>query len=145
MYLLVLAFTCIRHEVRLCVVAGIAAMVQYIAIVFWALRAIDPSQATSYGAFRWDNQIVRVAILAFATAIHVAIEDLLTALTLPNGTLVSVTMSIGAASFPADGTNVPDLIAVADARMYAAKRAVPTRRAVVRPLVNAAAHGPSRA
>ena len=72
-YLLALAFTCIRHDVRLCVVAGITAMVQYAAIVFWALRTIDPSQLTSYGAFRWDNQFARLAILVFATAINVAI------------------------------------------------------------------------
>lgn len=92
MYLLALAFTCIRQDVRLCLVAGITAMVQYVAIVLWALPMIDPAKATSYGPFRWDNQIARLAILGFATAIHIvtvrrgrlfltaALQDVLTGL-----------------------------------------------------------------
>ena len=245
-YLLALAFTCIRHDVRLCLIAGATAIVQYTLIVFWALRSIDPAQITSYSAFRWDNQLARLAVLAFATAINVAIvqrgrlfmtaalQDLLTGLAnrryaearlqealaiarrarrtlvvaigdldafkgvndrhghaagdevlretgrrlrefcrstdmvaryggeeflmamldaeadgavhriqefqqafastpmvLPNGATVSVTMSIGVASFPRDALTVEELVAVADARMYAAKHAP---RAVVYPL-----------
>jgi two-component system cell cycle response regulator len=40
---------------------------------------------------------------------------------LRNGATVHITMSIGVSSCPADATNVADLIAIADARMYSAK------------------------
>ena len=236
MYLIALGLSCIRHDVRLSLVAGITAMVQYTLLVFWALRSIDPAQMTSYGDFRWDNQFARLLILGFATAINVAIvsrgrrfmaaalQDLLTGLAnrrfaearleealalagrggrtvivamadldrfkrindqyghaagdavlretgrrlrefyrtsdlvaryggeefligmfdtdaralhrldtfqqefastpivLPNGRAVSVTMSIGLASFPHDATTAAELVAIADARMYEAKR-----------------------
>jgi signal transduction histidine kinase/CheY-like chemotaxis protein len=78
-YLLALSFTCLRQDVRLCIVAGLAAMVQYGALVAWVVSRSDvPATALSsvaYGTFRWDNQISRLAILAVATAINAAIVN----------------------------------------------------------------------
>jgi signal transduction histidine kinase/CheY-like chemotaxis protein/HPt (histidine-containing phosphotransfer) domain-containing protein len=76
-YFLALAFSCLRQDVRLCVVAGLTAMVEYAVLVAlavaWSKATGIPLSSPSYGMFRWDNQIARLAILAFATAINVAI------------------------------------------------------------------------
>ncbi len=76
-YFLALAFSCLRQDVRICFTAGLAAMVQYSALV---LGVVLHSQATgavlfspTYGTFRWDNQVARLVMLALATAINMAI------------------------------------------------------------------------
>jgi signal transduction histidine kinase/DNA-binding response OmpR family regulator len=78
-YFLALAFTCLRQDARVCAAAGLAAFFQYGALVVWAVsrsRALGIALAsTSYGTFRWDNQIGRLVMLALATAIHVAIVN----------------------------------------------------------------------
>jgi signal transduction histidine kinase/DNA-binding response OmpR family regulator len=76
-YFLALTFACLRQDVRMCVVAGISAMLQYSALVAWVVTRSEalglPLYSRSYGTFRWDNQIVRLAFLGIATAINVAI------------------------------------------------------------------------
>lgn len=75
-YLLALSFSCLRQDVRISVVAGSAAFVQYAAIVTWAYVAAANAGALThptYGAFRWDNQIGRLVIVVIATAINIAI------------------------------------------------------------------------
>jgi signal transduction histidine kinase/CheY-like chemotaxis protein/HPt (histidine-containing phosphotransfer) domain-containing protein len=76
-YFLALAFSCLRQDVRLCIVAGLTAMLEYGALVAYAVLRSEatgiPLSSPSYGIFRWDNQIARLAILAFATAINTAI------------------------------------------------------------------------
>ncbi|HSS50958.1 MAG TPA: ATP-binding protein, partial [Thermoanaerobaculia bacterium] len=76
-YFLTLAFSCLRQDVRLCIVAGLTAMLEYGAIVAYAVARSEatgvPLSSPSYGMFRWDNQIARLTILAMATAINVAI------------------------------------------------------------------------
>jgi signal transduction histidine kinase/DNA-binding NarL/FixJ family response regulator/HPt (histidine-containing phosphotransfer) domain-containing protein len=76
-YFLALGFTCLRQDVRMCVVAGLAAVLEYGALVAYAVMRSTatgvPLSSPSYGMFRWDNQIARLAILAVATAINVAI------------------------------------------------------------------------
>src|SRR4051812_7434416 len=76
-YFLALGFSCLRQDVRLCIVAGITAMVEYAALVALAVLRSEatgiPLSSPSYGVFRWDNQIARLALLAMATAINVAI------------------------------------------------------------------------
>ncbi len=76
-YLIALAFTCLRQDVRMCVAAGVAALVQYGALVAWVVArsaaAGVPLANANYGTFRWDNQVTRLAILAIATAVNVAI------------------------------------------------------------------------
>jgi signal transduction histidine kinase/DNA-binding response OmpR family regulator len=76
-YLLALAFSCLRQDVRMCITAGLVAMVQYSALVAWIVGGAGaaglPLANASYGAFRWNDQIARLLILALATAINVAI------------------------------------------------------------------------
>ncbi len=76
-YFLALTFSCLRQDARMCVVAGLAAMLQYGALVAWVVTRSEalglPLYSRSYGTFRWDNQIVRLAFLGIATAINFAI------------------------------------------------------------------------
>ncbi|HEX3552663.1 MAG TPA: ATP-binding protein [Thermoanaerobaculia bacterium] len=76
-YFLALGFTCLRQDVRMCIVAGLAAMLQYAALVAWVVTRSAatgvPLTSPTYGSFRWDNQIARLATLALATAVNVAI------------------------------------------------------------------------
>jgi signal transduction histidine kinase/ActR/RegA family two-component response regulator len=76
-YFLAMAFSCLRQDVRLCVLAGLTAILQYGALVFWVVHRSEVAgvalTSVSYGTFRWDNQIGRLLLLALATATHVAI------------------------------------------------------------------------
>ena len=76
-YFLALGFTCLRQDLRMCTVAGLTAMLQYGALVAWVVMRSAatgiPLFSPTYGSFRWDNQIARLATLAIATAINVAI------------------------------------------------------------------------
>ena len=79
-YFLTLAFSCLRQDVRMCVVAGLAAMLQYGALVAWvmAMRSASPGGvlfSPSYGTFRLDNQITRLVLLALVTAVNVAVVN----------------------------------------------------------------------
>ena len=72
-----LALTCLRQDPRLCLAAGLAAMLEYGGIVLWAAGGRDLAGAafaqSSYGTFNWDNQVGRLVFLAAATAICAAI------------------------------------------------------------------------
>lgn len=76
-YFLVLSLTCLRLDVRLCVIAGLTAILQYSGIVLWAVHGWDlwgPELAQSpSGAFRWDNQIARLLLLGVVTAVNAAL------------------------------------------------------------------------
>jgi len=76
-YFLVLSLTCLRLDARLCVAAGLTAVLQYGGIVLWIVHGWTlrgPQLAPSpSGAFRWDNQIARLLLLAVATAVNVAL------------------------------------------------------------------------
>ncbi|MBW8877746.1 MAG: response regulator [Acidobacteria bacterium] len=76
-YFLALAFACLRQDVRMCIVAGLTAMLQYGALVAWVVMRSAatgiPLSSHTYGSFRWDNQIARLVTLALATAINVAV------------------------------------------------------------------------
>jgi signal transduction histidine kinase/CheY-like chemotaxis protein len=78
-YFLALALTCLRQDVRMCAAAGLTAMAQYSLIVAWVVvhgRATGQALANaSYGAFRWNDQIARLILLAVATAINIAIVN----------------------------------------------------------------------
>ena len=74
-YLLALTLGVLRQNQRLCLVTGITAMAQYAGIVLWVVASggvLDVVHPT-YGSFRWDNQVSRLAILGLATAINIAI------------------------------------------------------------------------
>ncbi len=76
-YLLALAFSCLRQDARMCVTAGLSAILQYGALVAWVVARSEalglPLSSVTYGVFRWDNQITRLVILGIATAVNVAI------------------------------------------------------------------------
>ena len=72
-YFLALAATCLRHDVRLCLVAGALAVVQYLGIVWVASTSVDLNSLTDlvvqYGEFEWSSQISRAILLAIASFI----------------------------------------------------------------------------
>ncbi|HVT61453.1 MAG TPA: GGDEF domain-containing protein [Thermoanaerobaculia bacterium] len=76
-YFLALAGTCLRHDTRLCLAAGAAALLEYGAVVLWSVTHWDlagPAFARDpYGAFNWDSQVGRLLLLALAAAISAVI------------------------------------------------------------------------
>jgi diguanylate cyclase (GGDEF)-like protein/PAS domain S-box-containing protein len=72
-YFVALAMVCLRQDRRWCVVATVAALVQYGGIVLWAAARYDlrgPAfERGGYGTFNWDNQAGRLILLAVAGAI----------------------------------------------------------------------------
>jgi len=66
LYFIALALTCVRQDVRLCLLAGLTAIVEYSAVIAWAvIGGGAPLQPLL--------QISRLAIIAIVTAINVAI------------------------------------------------------------------------
>jgi len=66
LYFVALAFTCVRQDVRLCVLAGLTALVEHVVLIAWMMKAGEtPIDVTVH--------ISRLAILAMVTAISVAI------------------------------------------------------------------------
>jgi diguanylate cyclase (GGDEF)-like protein len=74
---LILSLTCLRQDARLALLSGVVAIVQYGLIVLWVASRFDLERHTAsrelFGAFNWSNQFTRLALLAVATAINVAI------------------------------------------------------------------------
>lgn len=66
-YFLAIAATCLRHDVRLCILAGVLAIVQYLNVVFFASTFHDLNALTDqvriYGQFEWSSQVSRVLLL----------------------------------------------------------------------------------
>jgi diguanylate cyclase (GGDEF)-like protein len=75
-YFIALAGTCLRFDKRLALIAGLAAIAQFIGII-WYVDASFPLDmvggASPYGRFAWSEQISRVILLASATALNVYI------------------------------------------------------------------------
>ena len=73
MYFLAIAATCLRYDVRLCILAGVLSVAQYLAIVLIATTAYDlsalPEQIRAYGQFDWGSQVSRVFLLIIASAL----------------------------------------------------------------------------
>lgn len=74
-YLLAMVCTCLRQDARLCLLSGLAAILQYGTVVLWAVARMGENVGwnSTYGLFRWDNQIARLMILALATGIEIVI------------------------------------------------------------------------
>jgi diguanylate cyclase (GGDEF)-like protein len=75
-YFLCLGVTCLRYDRRICLVTGIATVIQYSAIVWWAGTTVASSPVWAdgtYGRFDLQDQIARVIMLAIATAISLSI------------------------------------------------------------------------
>lgn len=72
-YFLAIGATCLRYDVRLSVIAGGAAMLQYAAVVLWValFHDLDSVQYApwAYGRFFWSEQISRLIILGLATVL----------------------------------------------------------------------------
>jgi diguanylate cyclase (GGDEF)-like protein len=72
-YFLAIAATCLRYDVRLCILAGALSVVQYLAIILIAYFAFDlnslQAQVRDYGEFDWGNQVSRIFLLIIAAAL----------------------------------------------------------------------------
>jgi diguanylate cyclase (GGDEF)-like protein len=72
-YFLAIAATCLRYDVRLCILAGVLSVVQYLAIIVLAITAYDlsafPDQIAAYGNFDWGSEISRLLLLGIAAAL----------------------------------------------------------------------------
>jgi diguanylate cyclase (GGDEF)-like protein len=74
-YFICIAATCLRYDRRVCVVAGVLAMLQYTAIAAWAGTTVGthPGWADgSYGRFDPYDQVARVLLLGVATMVALA-------------------------------------------------------------------------
>ena len=76
-YFLAIGATCLRYDVRLCVIAGFAAMLQYLGIVLWTALFHDLGSARYapwiYGRLSVREQVARLFLLGMATALATAI------------------------------------------------------------------------
>ena len=75
-YFLCLAVTCLRYDRRVCLVTGLAALIQYTAIILWASSTISSSTVwadASYGKFDAQDQMGRLTMLGVATLISLTI------------------------------------------------------------------------
>jgi two-component system cell cycle response regulator len=72
-YFLALTGTCLRHDARICLAAGAAALLEYGAVVVFCATHWDLAAAAfardPYGAFSWDSQVGRLLLLALATVL----------------------------------------------------------------------------
>jgi diguanylate cyclase (GGDEF)-like protein len=64
-YFLVLAATCLRYDVRLCLLTGLTAVVQYAILLAWAVTRIAPTTT----GIAWSEELVRVVLLAMAAGL----------------------------------------------------------------------------
>jgi two-component system cell cycle response regulator len=76
-YFLVIAATSLRYDQRVCISAGLLAVGQYFAIVYFAATHWDlnsPKYAPfEYGVFGWSNEVSRLIIMLTASALSLAL------------------------------------------------------------------------
>ena len=76
-YFLAIAATCLRHDVRICVLAGLFAIIQYTLIVACAATMWDLNSPRfspfAYGYFNWSVQISRVILMLAATVLSTTV------------------------------------------------------------------------
>ena len=73
-YFLAIGATGLRYDPRICIVAGLLACAQYLAIswiadAYWTLNETDLYAPFIYGAFSWSSQVSRSIMLLTATAL----------------------------------------------------------------------------
>jgi diguanylate cyclase (GGDEF)-like protein len=72
-YFLAIAATCLRYDVRLCLLAGALSVVQYLGIVLVARFGFDldslDEQVRMYGRFDWGSQVSRIFLLVIASSL----------------------------------------------------------------------------
>jgi two-component system cell cycle response regulator len=76
-YFLVIAATSLRYDKRVCISAGLLAVGQYFAIVYYAATHWDLNNAKyapyPYGLFGWSNEVSRLIIMLTASALSLAL------------------------------------------------------------------------
>lgn len=76
-YFLVIAATSLRYDKRVCITAGLLAVGQYFAIVYFAATHWDlnnPKYAPfPYGMFDWSNEVSRLIFMMTASALSLAL------------------------------------------------------------------------
>jgi diguanylate cyclase (GGDEF)-like protein len=76
-YFLAIAATCLRYDVRLCLVAGALSMGQYLGVVTLANAMYDldalPEAIQVYGRFDWSSEVSRLILLGIASALSAVI------------------------------------------------------------------------
>jgi diguanylate cyclase (GGDEF)-like protein len=76
-YFLAIAATALRYDKRICILSGVLAFGEYLAIVAYASTHWDlnsPAYAPyPYGQFAWNNQVSRLIILLTASALSLAL------------------------------------------------------------------------
>ena len=76
-YFLAIAATCLRHDVRICVLAGVSAIIEYALIVTCAATMWDLNSPQfspfAYGYFNWSVQISRLVLILAATVLGTSV------------------------------------------------------------------------
>ncbi|HEV8123511.1 MAG TPA: GGDEF domain-containing protein [Gemmatimonadales bacterium] len=76
-YFLAIAASCLRYDVRICLVAGLLTLIQYGAIVWYAQSHWDLNNDMfapfRYGMFDWGSQVSRLVILFAASILSTAV------------------------------------------------------------------------
>lgn len=77
-YFLAIGATCLRYDPRVCLAAGLLAIVQFGAISlvadrFWVLNETDLYAPFIYGAFSWSSQISRMILLLMASVLSAVV------------------------------------------------------------------------
>lgn len=76
-YFLAIGVSCLRYDVRLAFLGGAAAILEYLAVVLWAVLGHNLDAVglvpPPYGRFYWTDQISRMVLLGLATALAVTI------------------------------------------------------------------------
>lgn len=76
-YFLAIGATTLRYDARICLLAGLLAIVQYAGIVIYATVHWDLSAASfappTYGMFTWTVQVSRIILLGVATVLATAV------------------------------------------------------------------------
>ncbi|MCU0622131.1 MAG: hypothetical protein MUC69_11590, partial [Gemmatimonadales bacterium] len=66
-YFLAIAATCLRYDVRLCILAGVLSIAQYLGVVTLAQAMYDLDSLTDgiqrYGRFEWSSEVSRLILL----------------------------------------------------------------------------------
>jgi diguanylate cyclase (GGDEF)-like protein len=76
-YFLAIAATCLRYDVRLCLLAGALSIGQYTAVLLLANAMYDldafPAMIRDYGRFDWSSEVSRLILLGIASALSAVI------------------------------------------------------------------------
>jgi two-component system cell cycle response regulator len=76
-YFLAIGASSLRYDKRICITAGVLALAEYFAIVYYADTHWDLNSAIyapyPYGLFSWSNEIARLIMMATASALSLAL------------------------------------------------------------------------